>query len=79
MYKYIERIVAPKVCEFYALTPQGHRIVRIYLDGHSPRIVAFNETSDERSPATLFLKEIHELIARSKVLLNITDTPTLSE
>lgn len=69
MYNYIERIIAPSVVEFYAPTPQGHRIVRIYLDVIDPRFVAFNESSSTRSPATLFLKETLALIERANYLV----------
>lgn len=67
-YEYIERIMAPNIVEFYVRTPQGHRVVRIYLDSHSPRIEAFNESNRTRSAATMYLKEIEELIERAKVL-----------
>jgi len=70
MYQYISRIVAPSVVEFYTPTPQGHRVVRIYLDVLNPRISAFNETSSTRSPATLFRQEIDELIDRARLIVN---------
>jgi hypothetical protein len=65
-YEYIERVVAPSVVEFYVPTPQGHRVVRIYLDSHNPRFTAFNETDGTRSPALLYIQEVNELIERAK-------------
>lgn len=74
-YDYIERKVAPKVVEFYVSTPQGHRVVRIYLDVDSnPRFTAFNETNRSRTPATLFLKEITALIKRATNVLSQSKT-----
>lgn len=67
-YDYIERIRAPSIAEFYVRTPQGHRIVRIYLDSHNPRIEAFNEANNQRTPAVMYLQEIHELIERARIL-----------
>lgn len=69
-YVYIERIVAPSVIEFYCKQPQGHRVVRIYLDTLNPRFEAFNETSCKRTPATLFLKELLSLIDRARVMVD---------
>lgn len=75
MYQYIQRIVAPSIVEFYAPTPQGHRVVRIYLDTHNPRIVAFNESSSTRSPATLFYQEVIELIERARCIVDPETKP----
>lgn len=69
-YEYIHRVIAPSVVEFYTKQPQGHRVVRIYLDTHNPRITAFNESSSSRSPATLFLQEVHELIERARDIVD---------
>jgi hypothetical protein len=66
LYKYIERHVAPRTVEFYCRTPQGHRVVRVYLDTPTPRIVAFNESSLNRTPAAMWLSEVALLIARAK-------------
>ena len=73
MYEYVERLKGPGVVEFYTPTPQqGHRIVTIYLDcPDNPRIYAFNECGDKRTPAILYKKEIDELIVRAKILLCI--------
>lgn len=73
MYEYTERLMAPNIVEFYCLNPQGHRIVRIYLDGHTPRIVAFNESSSKRTYATLFLVEVLVLISRARILVGLDD------
>ena len=70
MYEYIERIVAPSVIEFYTQTPQGHRVVTIYLDSFNPRFRAYNETSSTRTPATLFKQELDTLIERAKCIVN---------
>ena len=74
MYEYSERVVAPSVVEFYVPTPQGHRIVRVFLDSHNPRITAFNETDSTRTPATLFKQEIDTLIDRARSILNFPAT-----
>ena len=67
-YDYVERLKAPNVCEFYVPTPQGHRIVVVYLGTDNPHIIAFNESDGSRTPATLFLHEINELIDRARKL-----------
>ncbi len=64
-YIYSHRLPAPSVVEFYCKQPQGHRVVRIYLDSYDPRIEAFNESNFRRSPATLTLKEIHDLVDKA--------------
>lgn len=69
-YVYKHRLPAPSVVEFYCTQPQGHRVVRIYLDSHNPRIEAFNESNFRRSPATLYLKEIHDLIDKALSIIN---------
>jgi len=69
-YEYIHRIVAPRTVEFFAPTPQGHRIVRVYLDSHNPRITAFNETNYTRTPATLFLQEVLDLIEHANKIVS---------
>lgn len=69
-YKYSHRLPAPSVVEFYCTQPQGHRVVRIYLDSYNPRIEAFNESSFKRSPATLTLKEIHDLVDEAMSIIN---------
>lgn len=66
MYDYIERHIAPNTVEFYCRTPQGHRVVKILLDSPTPRIVAFNENSMTRTPAAMWLTEVHSLIERAK-------------
>ena len=74
-YDYIERIIAPSVVEFYVQTPQGHRVVTIFLDSHNPRIRAYNESSSRRSPATLYLQEVLSLIERANWLVNSHNVP----
>ncbi len=69
-YDYTGRIVAPSVVEFCCAQPQGHRVVRIYLDTFNPRFEAFNETSRRRTPATLFLKELLALIERARQIVD---------
>ena len=70
-YEYIERHVAPNTVEFYVRTSQGHRVVRIILDGKDPRVQAFNESSGKRSPALLFMSELERLIKRAKILTGV--------
>ena len=71
-YQYDERLRAPNVVEFGARTNLGYRIVTIYLDNpDNPRIIAFHETASERSPATLFLSEVHQLITRARELASL--------
>jgi len=67
-YRYIERLVAPRIVEFYTRTSVGHRVVRICLDTTNTRITAFNESESQRSPATLFLEELLSLIERANEL-----------
>ncbi len=74
-YEYIERVIAPSVVEFYVRNNQGHRVVRIYLDLHSPRFEAFNESSSKRSPAILFLQELLLLIERSRQIVDPNYVP----
>ena len=74
-YEYIERVIAPSVVEFYVQTPQGHRVVRIYLDSHNPRITAFNESSSKRTHATLFLQEVLALIDSANQLCDPNYVP----
>ena len=69
-YEYIERVKAPSVVEFYAPTPQGHRVVRVYLDSHNPRFEAFNETDGSRTPAILYWQEVNALIDRARQIVN---------
>jgi hypothetical protein len=78
-YEYIERVKAPSVVEFYAPTPQGHRVVRIYLDSHNPRFEAFNETDCTRTPAILYLQEVLALIERARQLVNPVSIQTPKE
>ena len=66
MFHYTIRYIGPKSVEFYVRTVQGHRIVRIFLDLPTPRIVAFNESSSERQPAVLWLTEIDTLVRQAK-------------
>jgi hypothetical protein len=73
-YEYIERIKAPSVVEFYTLTNQGHRVVRIYLDSHNPRFEAFNETDCTRTPAILYWQEVNALIQRARQIVGLTQT-----
>lgn len=75
-YNYIHRIVAPSVVEFYARTPQGHRVFTIYLDSHNPRIRAYNETASQRSPATFYLQEVMELIRKARLIVDPNPDPT---
>ena len=64
----VERVMAPNVVEFYVRTPQGHRIVSIFLDGE-PRFLAYNEIGDsERTPAMLYESELNDLIKRAREL-----------
>lgn len=70
-YDYITRVVAPSVVEFYCTQPQGHRVIRIYLDSLNPRFTMFNENGSTRSPATLYLKELHDLIDKARVIVSI--------
>ena len=71
MYDYEARQFAPKAVEFFVRTIQGHRVVRIYLDLPTPRIIAFNESSSDRDPAVLWLTEIHLLLARAKEICDM--------
>ena len=73
-YNYIERPIAPDSYEFYVQTPQGHRVVRVFL-GPNPSIMAFNESEKARSPATLTLQEIHELLNRATELSDESKQP----
>lgn len=68
-YEYIESVKAPSVVEFFCRTPQGHRVVRIYLDSDNPRFEAFNETDCKRSPAVLYWQEVNALIERARQLV----------
>lgn len=71
-YSYIAHNVAPNTIEFYCRTPQGHRVVRIYLGTPSnPRVVAFNEINFKRSPAELFMSELSDLLSQAKVILGV--------
>lgn len=70
MYDYIHKLVAPQVVEFQVRTLQGHRVVRVYLDLPTPRIMAFNESATHRSPAMLWLTEIEELIQTAKGIIS---------
>jgi hypothetical protein len=76
-YEYRERHVAPNVVEFVVLTPQGHRVVRIFLDSHNPRFTAFNEVDCKRSPAILYLQEVLILIDRARQIVN-PETKTIN-
>ena len=66
MFDYTVRHIAPKSVEFYVRTVQGHRIVRVFLDLPTPRIMAFNESSSERHPGVLWIKEIDILVRQAK-------------
>lgn len=70
MYDYKVRTPAPRIVEFFCRTHQGHRVVRIYLfDPKNPRVMAFNESSCERSPAMLFMSELETLLQRAQNIL----------
>jgi hypothetical protein len=67
MYHYTAQLRAPRLVEFQAKTPQGHRVVRILLDNpENPRHVAFNVSSSARSPAMLFHSELLSLIEQAR-------------
>ena len=66
MFDYTVRHIAPKSVEFCVRTVQGHRIVRVFLDLPTPRIMAFNESSSERHPAVLWITEIDTLVRQAK-------------
>lgn len=66
MFEYSIRHVSPRLVEFYVRTVQGHRIIRVFLDLPTPRIVAFNESSSERHPAVLWITEIDTLVRQAK-------------
>lgn len=65
-YEYIIRHPAPRIVEFYCKVGQYHRVIRVMLDLPTPRILAYNESSVDRSPAQLWLPEIIECIETAK-------------
>ena len=71
MYDYEARQFAPKAVEFICRTVRGHRVVRIYLDLPTERIIAFNESSDDREPALLWRSEIDMLIKKAKEICDM--------
>lgn len=71
MYDYTFHRIGPKAVEFYVETLQGHRVVRVFLDLPTPRLIAFNYNSTERLPAHLWLDEIETLLKKAKEVLGM--------
>lgn len=65
-FQYIERLISKNVVEFYAKTLSGHRVIRIYLNHPTPRVLAITERAAKREPALIYLDELRDLLKRAR-------------